>query len=349
VTNALSVYADPDNFTSLTISLLTGGTGQFPGVVVNGQSIFTTPGGGGVGGMDFGTATAYPFMFFAASATGTATTYVGNLVQQTRYSDDLNPGTAAFKSGAIGTAAHTLQPSTDPGPTFLELWSRVATREGWYWRYTPTPFVAGSRLLGTVDLTTDPGTDSGTTQTIVFSRNAGNLVSIQLSANADQFASGTTASGVSGTGGGGVAVSRDTNTMTKYGVIDDQTLAVTAPTFSEQRRGASQIMSNKVNLSAAGSKSALVLRDPQTADKWRELDKVMIHDPEMGINYQLVRILGYTFDEGAATQSLILDQYGAEFHAITTSHGLHNHPVVFPPIKRLQQAIFQIANKFANR
>jgi hypothetical protein len=156
---------------------------------------------------------------------------------------------------------------------------------------------------------------------------------------------------VSGTDGGGVSYWRDTNSITKYGFVDDQTLALPAANFSEQRHSSAQIVSNKIALSSAGSKSTLVLRDPQTADKWRELDKVMLHDPELGINYLVARILAYTFNEGQGTQSLILDQFGADFIAPPDGgrSGANQSPPVHPPLKRLQQAVFQIANKFGNR
>ena len=55
------------------------------------------------------------------------------------------------------------------------------------------------------------------------------------------------------------------------------------------------------------------MRDPDTADKWRELDKVMIDDPWMNVFQQVARVLAYTFDEGLATQSVVLDQFGEDF------------------------------------
>ena len=333
-TSILTNVADPEGYIPLTISIQTwgltasNGDSQRTTITVNGQTM--TPSAG----FDLGLVTLYPFLYFGAPNTGTATAYMRNLVQQTRYSDDLNPNTAIFKSGSIGTPSHSLARDSNAGPTFLEVWSRVAVVEGWYWRYTPKPYVLGVRGLGTVDLTTDPGTDLGTTRKIVFSRDAGNLVSLQLSANADALASGTATSGVSGTDGGGIAYMRNIPAMTTYGVIDDQTLALTTGAFGSQQRTSHQIISNKVALGANGSKTALVMRDPDTADKWRELDKVMIHDPEMGINYLVARVIGYTFDEGLPTQTLELDQFGED--SIVT-------------VKRLQQGLFKVAETFGNR
>lgn len=348
--SAFTTTEDPEGYIPVTISLHDiNATGS--AVVVNGK-VVQGSGGGLTPPAAFpliAGATNYPFMFSGAPATGTATTYISNLIQQVRYADDQNPGLAAFKSGTIGTPGHSLAAFADSSPTFLEVWSRAATREGWYWRYTPQAYVVGARTLGTVDLALDPGTDRGTNQSVVFSRISGNLIGFHVSANADQFASGTAASSLSGTDGGGIAPWRDVSTMTKYGVIDDQVLAVTAANFSEQRAASRQILSNKVALGSALSKSALVLRDPQTAGTWRELDRVTIHDPEMGQNYQLTRILAYTFTEGQATQSLVLDQFGADFIASPSDPGHTHFTIIPPPHKRLQQGIFQITNKFGNR
>lgn len=358
ISSALTTVDDPEGYIPLTIGWLDMnqlGTA----FLVNGKAIFnwtSTPQNDIIfnfgGNPPAGGCTAYPFVHFGAPASGTATVYAANLIHEVRYSDDQNPDTAAFKSGTIGTPAHSLQAFADSAPTFLEVWTRAATREGWYWRYTPSAFVSGKRTLGAVDFTSDPGTDLGTAKQVVFDQpGGGNLISLQFSANADQFASGTAASSVAGTDGGGVAYWRDISSITKYGVIDDQSLAVTAANFSEQRAASRQITSNRVNLSGIGSKSALVLRDPETADKWRELDKVMIHNPRLGINYQVCRVLAYTFDEGQTTQSLILDQFGADFIVPAASgfQGGHGHPVILPPLKRLQQAVFQVAVKFGNR
>lgn len=328
-TNALTSVKDPDGFITLSIGvLINSATCQ---VVVNGKIVVSEV----IASPPATFVPAYTFLFFGTPASGTATGYLGNLIQVVRFADDHNPGTAAFIAGTIGTAAHSLPGGTDPGPTFLEVITRAATREGWYWRYTPQAYVVGTRTLGSIDMATDPGTDRGTNQSVVFSRAAGNLVDLQLSANADQFVTGTTVAGPPGTDGGGLAYWHDIGSMTKYGAIDDQVLAVAAPNFVEQQKAAISVNNNRINLSASGSKTAIVLRDPRTADVARELDKVMLHDPEIGINYLVARVIGYTFDEGQATQTLTLDQFSAD------------DPTV--PIKRLQQGAFQMAAKFNTR
>ena len=50
------------------------------------------------------------------------------------------------------------------------------------------------------------------------------------------------------------------------------------------------------------------LRDPSTADRFRELDYITIHDPEMGINMLKVLVMARTFTEGSPEETL--GQYG---------------------------------------
>ena len=338
--SALTSTEDPDGYITVSIGLLwpsgaAAGNNQGVSLTVNGKAIFWAGGTIANGRGDPGTSTTYPFVMFATPATGTANAYITNLTQQVRYSDDLNSGTAIFKPGTIGTPAHSLPLYTQVDPTFLEVITRVANRESWYWRYTPQTYVVGTRTIGTIDLTSDPGTDRGTNKSVVFSRLDGSLIDLQLSANADQFVSGTTSSGPPGNDSGGIAYWRDVSTMSKYGVIDDQILAVTVPNHAEMRRMALSVSSNRINLGPSGSKTATILRDPKTADVWRELDKVMIHDPELGINYLVARVMGYTFDEGQGTQTLTLDQFGID------------DPTV--PMRRLQQGVFQAAKLFNTR
>lgn len=339
--SALTNTEDAEGYVTFTVQLqfaiLTGTTGLgLSSATVNGKVVF-----GGATGTTLITATwataanvtMFPLLFFAAPATGSATCYLTNLIQVARYSDDLNTNAAVYKPGTIGTPTHSLPFLTEPGPTFLEIWTRVAAREGWYWRYTPQAYTVGSKPLGSVDLASDPGTDR--TTSCIFSRRDGNLLRLAMSANADQIASGTVSSGTSGTDSGGIAPWRDISTITKYGVIDDQSLAVTAPNFNELQIAAKQISSNKVNLSSVGSKVATVLRDAATADKWRELDHVLIDDPEQNINRLSARILAYTFTEGSVSQDITLDQFSVD------------DPTLL--LKRLQGGVFQMANKFGNR
>jgi hypothetical protein len=181
----------------------------------------------------------------------------------------------------------------------------------------------------------DPGTDRGTNQSVVFSSALGNIVSLKLSANGDQLASGTVLSGIPSKDGGGVGTWTDIATQVKYGVIEDQTLGLTAPTFNEQQHTASQVIANKISLGSAGSKTMTVLREPMTADLWREIDKVMVDVPEVGINRLIARVISYTFDEGQSNQALTLDQFSADDPSLLSN--------------RFKWGVLQTAAKFTAR
>src|SRR5258708_31314052 len=122
----------------------------------------------------------------------------------------------------------------------------------------------------------------------------------------------TAATSTSTFDGGGIGYWRDVGSMTKYGVIEDETLAFTAYDFNMLRRYAYQVTANKILIGTAGAKIATVLRDPDTADKWRELDRILIDDPDLGINNLTARIIGYTFTEGSPNQTVYLDQFGQD-------------------------------------
>jgi len=319
IQNVATNVDDPQGMIALEMGLLcTAGSGSGSGAqnatfTVNGKTVcaqVTTS-------YDPGTTTKYPFLFYATPVTGTATIYASYFVQMTRFSAD-GPSTASvFAPGSITTSTRSLGFGTDPGPCFLDAWSRLATREGWYWRYTPQTFTGrpgtgipvSPRTLGLVDFKPDPGSDL--TQSCIFKRGE-NLLHLGLSGNADMLMSGTATASVPSLDGGGVSFFRDIATMAKYGVLEDQTQAYAAPDYNTLRCYSNKIVSNKIAVGIGGSKQAVLLRDPASADRWRELDHITIHDPEQNLNYLSARVLAYDFTEGDIRQNVILDQFAPE-------------------------------------
>jgi hypothetical protein len=301
---------DPTGAIPITISLYLETAGSAAGeavITVNGTPVIRYP-------TTFNprTATLYPFLYFGTPATSTATIYWTNFVQMTRFTADGPSTAAAFAPGSITASTNSLGPNTDPGANFLDVWTRAATRDGWYWRYTPQPYVIGVRTLGTVDYAPDPGTDYGTSKQVLFSRADGTLTDLSLTENADPFMTGTAAIASSTPDGGGIGYWRDIASMALYGVIEDHTLA-TANDVHNLRRNAYHLVANKIATDAnAGSMTATIIRTTDNSI-WRELDRVMIHDPELNVNYRVARVLAYTFDEGDPTQVLTLDQFGIDF------------------------------------
>ena len=324
LSNFLTSVVDQDGYITVSIAFLTNDL--ITQVTLNGKTGTLT---GGTGPLNIN---CYPFLFFGTPATGTATGYFANLIQLVRYAADAHDD-ATFVAGDHDTAIHSLKGGTSPGPTFLEIWTRAAIREGWYWKYTEQAFVEGIRTLGSVSFLTEPGNDLS--NTCVFSFEKGNLSELSLVANDDTFATGSAISASSGTDGGGIAYWKDIVALRKYGVLDDQTLFLTSPNFAEQRKAANQVVSNKVRVGAEGSKIARVLRDAETVDKWRELDIIQIDDDDMGMTQQNVRIIAFKFKEGEPDQEITLDQFP-----------ISNLTV---PQKRAQQGLFQISAEFGNR
>lgn len=320
---------DPSGYIALTIGLLVTRGGQASALnsatlTVNGRVILVHQSMG----YDPGTTTKYPYIVTATPASGTATCYVQKLLQFTRFSAD-GPSTAAvFAPGTIDASTNSLPWGSDPGPSLLDAWSQCATRDARYWRYTPRPFVPGSRTLGTVDYRADPGTDYGNNRKVVFSRGK-NLIELELSSNSDPIASSTETSGRPTFDGGGASYWRDVAGMARYGVIEDQSFAFTAPNHTALRKASQQILSNKMAVGGTGAKTAIVLRDPGTMDKIRELDLAMYHDPEQGIYNQVARILARTFDEGATTEMHTLDQFSDTFRGLP-----YSNPHPFPAPRR---------------
>lgn len=311
VLNALTNVDDPQGQIPFTVGLYLETSGTSTGeaiLTVNGNPIIRL-----ATGYSPGVATNYPFLHFETPTSGTAVSYFTNFNQQTRFTPDGASTASVFAPGSITTATNSLGPGTNPGGSFLDVWSACATREGWYWRYTPQPYVIGTRTFGKVDFGPDPGTDYGTSKKIVFSKLDGSLVDLELDENADPFMTGTAAISTSTPDGGGVGYFRDIASMAAYGIVEDVSI-VAANDFNNLRRGAFQVVANKIATdSNAGAKVATILRTPETSDVARELDKIMVHDPEQNVNYQVSRILAYTFDEGVTIQQLALDQFSRGF------------------------------------
>jgi hypothetical protein len=328
VANALTSLEDSDGLVPITISLLSlNEVGS--AVVVNGTAF-------SLGNQIWDTSTVvtmYPFLMFGTPASGAATSYVASLVQLVRYSDDLNTGTAAFKLGTAGAPAHSIPDQSDAGPSFLEVLARVATRESWFMRYTPQAYIPGLRTLGTIDLSADPGTDRSSG--VILSRSDGTLLALELVDNADAAVASTTAAGPAGAGGGGIAYARSISAMKTYGAIGDQLFSLAAPNFSEQRTAARVVVARKITTDLSGSKTATASAAGWMLGRWRELDRVLIDEPELGIIKQVARILAITFGEGSPFVTIVLDQFSADDHTVLQ--------------RRAQQALLQIAAKFAIR
>lgn len=331
-TNVLTNIGDAEGFVPLTVGLLTSyvGANATHRLTINGAVIgsFTSL-------LDLA-GHGYPLAYFGASNTGFSQANFANLLLMIRQAGPGLPSNlGVFLQGTVGTPVHALPAGSTPAPTHLEVWSQVATREGWYWRYTPKAYVTGSAGLGTVDLTNDPGADL--TTSVVFDRSLGNLIALQLNDNADRLASSTVGNGQAATDSGGLAFWRDIIAMQTYGVIQDQVLATMPSDFATLRKSSYWAMKNKLAIGIGGAKTITVLRDSATVDKWRELDKITVNDPEMGINNLTARVIAYTFTENSPYQIVTLDQFAENDLRQTLT------------ARRWQTSMFKLASAFKSR
>lgn len=301
-------------------------------VTVNGQTAVQSNTGGSVTG---GQAILFPYLFYGNSATASQpTAYFNALYQFARYTDD-GTDVSTFKLGASTSPTHSLPVRSDAGQTFLDMWSRIAVLENWFWRYTPQPFnpSLNGRTLGVVDFLPDPGADLS--HSCIFSFDKGNVKDISLNANDDAVVSATSVTSLSGTDGGGVAGWRDIAATLTYGALADQTLFLASPTFAEQTLASRQIVQNKILVGTSGAKTAILIRDADTFGKWRELDIITLDDKDLNLPFLATRILSYTYEEGSIEQTVELDQFSVRNTTV--------------PQRRTQQGVFQMAKTFGNR
>lgn len=302
--NVLTNVNDPDGFVPLQLQLLTNR--YQTAFSINGSVVLQTT--NGTSYFSPSTGTLYPGLFYAVPATGSAPAYFTNLIQGVRTNDSASHTTAPFITGTTGTSAHSIAWFSILPPTFLDAWGQVATLETWFWRYTPVAMSPGTHpTMGVVDFGLAPGTDRSTS--IIFTE-GGNLDSLIQQGNADTFASDSRYGGMATTDGNGVVTSRNIPAMNAYGWLSDNDMSLSVVGWSHLQRQGGLVAANK---GAPGSSYvAKVLRDPQTADKWRELDYVTIHCPSIGVYNKKLLVLAYTFTEGTAEQEITLGQYGID-------------------------------------
>lgn len=225
------------------------------------------------------------------------------------------------------------------GLSHLDLMQQAMELEGWYYRLTPKqltgpPFGPGATLhnnyWGTLDM--GPSIGSDLSSSVIF-RGGKNLVGAVIEPNAEFFATAVRVGGTPSSTSGGQATIRNIGKTSAYGVIEDNVPAIAAADFNTLYRNGQAVAANKLALNLA--KSVTVLRDPETVDKFRELDYITVDEPLLGLNNYKARVLAYTYEEGSVTQDLTLDQYSSEDVLVNLLRMQANHKYV--------------ANQFTNR
>ncbi len=244
------------------------------------------------------------------AAGGSPTLYVNNLQFEARTSAPASGGgystsfgTNRFAAGTITTSSLTniIQNVSLAGQSYLDCMMLASMVDGFFLRKNPGfGFKADS-----IDYGPSPGTDRS--DAVVF--DPSNIIDGFVGPVPDLYATNVKFNAVRGSDSGG------TVTWPRIGsigdlVLRDTTQDVGVPGFRWAMLYAQQVQARKVSPSAATQLE--VVRQPGIADRWRELDTVMVNDWRLGINQQKSLVMGYTFQEGSPTQTVYLSQFSAK-------------------------------------
>lgn len=298
-TNVLTSVDDPDGWIPLNLQILQqfiGGVGTIR-FIVNGSPVNT------IGtGPTYGLNPIFPMLVYNVPVSGSSPAYYTNLLGGTR----LNLSNSYFPAGAQDSPTHKFRANQALPPTFLDMWTICATLEGWYWRFNvQTAPNAVAPWLGSVDIGVAPGTDHSAD--IVFEEGR-NALWARQQGNADIFGSDLQFNGYADSSSGGIHYGRNIAAMVKYGWLSGVGMSLSVQDYAGLQRQGAQVAANRGTPGA--SYVVQVLRDPATADKFRELDSITLHYPSLGLYNKKLLVVSYTFAEGQATQTLTLGQYG---------------------------------------
>ena len=260
------------------------------------------------------------FTHLPASA-GSPTVYIDRLSWTYR-----NNTTPRFNAGSVTVGTRTLQQSVvGNNQAQLDMWVLAMGLDGFFIRKNP---IGGSKG-DTYDFAVSPGTDRSGQIRFVEGVNVEN---VEVTAASELYATDVRMTALPGGDSGGAV------TWSRIGsagdmVLTDTVADVSTPSFTLLVLSAKYLQAIKVSPWAA--KTLSVLRDPQTADQWRELDYVTLHYPSLNINNLKVLVLGYTWAEGSASQTVYLDQYAGVVSGIA--------------LQRLHRTLQALSNTYKQR
>jgi hypothetical protein len=222
-------------------------------------------------------------------------------------------GTDRFQRGNITNSAVTISPAVFTGSqsTHLDMMLMGASFDGYQLRKN-----AGYGIKAdTIDYGPDVGDDLSDSITFEEGVNITDQGTM-IAPVSEMYSSSVRVNAVPGGNSGGQITSaprQAVGTMVLTNTVSDLGLAAFQLLTSYSR----DVASRAANVMEAIQVS--VIRTPDTADRWRELDFVTVHIPTLGVDRQVVQVMGYTFVEGSPEQTVYLNQYPR--HAIT------QHPV----------------------
>lgn len=233
-------------------------------------------------------------------------------------------------SGANGTTQRIAQIWS--GQTFLDIWNTCAATEGWEYRKTP----AAGANADQIDFGSALGTDYSVDGQVRFVEDE-NLVDIDEESNLELFSSSLRFSTASGPNSvGGTIVYDNLTAINKYGIWDDTDQNLGVSDFSIARGYAKR--ASLLRGTPRQGKTVTVVRDPRTADAFRELDYIEVHAPSRNYDHAKMRVLGYTFTEGSPQMTLVCDQYP-----------INQRRALTRVTRRIRDNLQTVGNQFANR
>lgn len=266
--------------------------------------------------------------FNSSSTTGSPAVYVNKLKFESRIGTVLW-GTPRFGQGLVTTQANSFLNNIElNGQTHLDMILIGAARDGVYLRKTPGNGYKNDRL----DYYETPGSDL--TQEVVFEDGV-NVTEGVLGQVADVFATEIRMTGRPNNNDSG-----GTYAWSKVQKVGDAALIDTVADYSAQGIYGLRALAEVTGRRKAGlqlqAKELTVLRTPETADRWRELDYVTFHCPRQGIWKASALVISYDYREGATVQKVVLDNYP-------------DKALVQNFLQRMRQPIEQLAASAANR
>jgi hypothetical protein len=198
--------------------------------------------------------------------------------------------------------------------TCLDTLHHSATLDGYVLRYTPqalgnTPLpISGMLSLGTLDYGPTATVTSDLTDTVIFTEGY-DLLSCEIEPNAELFTTTARVAGTPGGDSGGSVDWRNIAAIRKYGFLVETVMGVAFAGFPILALLGKAIVGKRTTLASGTAKTITIIRTADNAERWRELDRISIKAPSLGLNNTTSTVVAYTFTEGSAEQTLTLDQY----------------------------------------
>lgn len=236
------------------------------------------------------------------NATGANAIYVNRVKFDSRtHGFDIEWSPDRFQEGAIFSGSSTINSGfTANSQSHLDMMLLAASYDNAFIRKTAgSGFKSDSIDYGTAD---QLGNDFS--QSIVLEQDV-DIIDIDVFSLSELYATDVKFNGVPGSDTGGTGTWGDVGAVGNMILTD--TVTDLGPSEAALLLSYAKIVQDR-KISPFQAKSVTFVRTAANADKFREMDHISIHVPKLGIFYQKVLVVGYTFSEGRDQQTAYLDQ-----------------------------------------